>query len=352
MSQPENYRDVRAFSQSSLKLLDFSPQKFYWDEYRWVMGLTDDRPIIEPSDAMNLGSIVDILLTRPNDLDTEFAVVKGAPIGQLKAFIDEFWRLEQSGVTDTGQASMEAYLAVGIKQSKLETMVARFQAEGLVYYNSLRQAVGKTVVPEEMMDKAKALVKGMEEDEFMGPIVLQESSMEVLNEWIEVHDQLAIYWETEDGIKLKALLDKVIVDHLKKEVHPYDIKTCGDSYFPDSFAKWRYDLQGAFYTDALRVWMKKQGIEEYELKPFKFLVCFTNDKGIPPQIWEMTDSDYIAGRLGVVHPRRPIRIKGYVMMLDNLRWHMKEDKWKYPREVYGRNGVRELNYYVDEPRRY
>lgn len=348
MSQPEKYRDVRAFSQSSLKLLDFNPQKFYWDEYRWVMGESEERKNDPPTDPMILGTIVDILLTRPNDLEKEFVWLSDPPTGQLKAFIDSFWKFEQQGA-DAGQSATQAYSEVGIKQSKLETMVTKFQDEGLPYYNSLKKAVGKALVSAEVLLKAKTLVKEMLEDEFMGSVLLQEDAMEHLNEWIEVHYQLEIYYFI-DNIPVKALLDKVIVDHLKKTVQPLDVKTCGENSFMEAFAKRRYDIQGAFYTDALRHWMVKQGLEDYNILPFQFHVAFTNERGIKPQIWQMGTYDYYGGRYGIDRPGLK-RVRGYQQMITDLKWHMKENKWKYPREVYMKRGIRELNYYIDEPRR-
>lgn len=346
MSQPENYRDVRAFSQSSLKLLDFSPQKFYWDEYRWVIGETDERVQREPSDAMNLGSIVDILITRPEDLEKEFTAIVGTPSGQLKSFVEEYLKLETLSPEQGSIAiATQAYINIGIKQSKLETMIARFQTEGLQYYNFLRNNTDKTIVSEETLSKAKALVKEMQEDEFMGEIVCQETdSYTSINVDITVHNQLPIYWYV-NNIRYKALLDKVIIDHLKKEIRPYDIKTCGDYHFPESYARYRYDLQGAFYTAALRFWKFENGWDGYTIMPFTFLVCFTNDRGVKPQIWKMTEHDLRVGKEGYG------KIKGYQHLISDLHWHIDNNKWKYHREVYEHEGIRELNYYSDEPSR-
>jgi len=240
---------------------------------------------------------------------------------------------------------------VGFKRDKLETVIQRFQTEGLVYYNALRS--GKKVVMQEVKEKAERLVKQLEEDEYTGPIVKQRSihpfDREFTGEHIEVFDQLAIYWE-EDGIKYKALLDKVIVNHTKKTIQPYDIKTTSSSDFREAFSQYRYDLQGAFYTDALYHWMDQMGWKDYTVKAFTFIVVFTNDKGIAPQLWKMGSSDYRSGRDGI---RKVVNfgwhVKGYRSLIYDLQWHIKENKWKYPRSVYLQNGVRELNCYSDAP---
>lgn len=359
MSQPLNYRDVRAFSQSSLKLLDFSVTKFHREEYLWVIGQKLDRPDDGGSDAMTLGSLVDAILTRPDDVKKEYEVINCNVGGQMKDFVEEFFKIEQSMVLpedsmlDPEQAAQVnakvAYDLVGFKRDKLETVIARFRSEGLEYYNALRKTIGKKIVSTEVIEHANSLVKCMEEDEFIGPIIRREKGSGISGggmQTVDVYDQLAIYWE-ERGLKLKALLDKVVVNHMSKTVQPYDIKTTGSSNFQDAYGMYRYDLQGAFYTDALRHWMKEQGIEDYTILPFKFIVAFTNEKGIGPQMWQMGARDYTVGRWGVTRPKEK-KVKGYSTLIDDLLWHIKEDKWKYPKEVYMNKGVRELNYYVDD----
>lgn len=359
MTQPVNYRDVRAFSQSSLKLLDFSVTKFYREEYKWVIGELLERPDDGGSDAMTLGSIVDLLLTRPDDLDKEYVFIKDAPTGQLRQFIEAFRDLEvfYEGRHTTEETAKIAYDSVGFKREKLETVVQRFQTEGLPYYNQLRASVGKKLVNQEVLDKARALVKMLEEDEYTGPIVTQKTTGHFDQFMIEVWDQLPIYWE-EHGLKFKALLDKVIVNHEKKTIQPYDIKTTGSNDFREAFSNYRYDIQGAFYSDALHHFIEQQGWKGYSVLPFVFIVVFTNDKGIGPQLWKMSDYDYVVGKMGHIYRHlgntvitnvRTIRPRGYQTIINDLLWHIKENRWKYPKEVYLKNGLRELNYYVDAP---
>lgn len=356
MSQPIEYADVRAFSQSSLKLLDFSPRQFYREEYPWVIGQTPFKALRAETDSMLLGSLVDVMLTRPKDLDKEYVTVEGAPTGQMKTFVDLYFAYEKDvtkGYTEEltpynhAEITSRAYKGAEFKRDSLEKVTERFKTEGLLYYNSLRKTIGKTVVLAEMMIKATALVRGMLEDEFIGEVVgrIEGTVMDERGTLTQVFNQLAIYWE-EHGLLFKALLDKVIVDHIKKTIQPYDIKTTGESNFMTAFGSWRYDLQGAFYTDALHYWMKQQGLEGYTILPFIFIVCFTNDRGIPPQMWSMGQYDYYAGRYGMYRPKMR-QVRGYQDLIQDLLWHIKEDKWRYSKSVYKNNGVRELNYYAE-----
>lgn len=358
MSQPVEYRDVRAFSQSSLKLLDFSVTKFYREEYLWVIGQINTRKD-ESTPAMGLGSMVDVLCTgKGGDYNNEYKVVECVLSPQLKEYIEEFVKIESTwghGRFEdwADKIGMQAYSNIGIKQSKYDTIKAKFQTEGLQYYNDLKKASGKVVVTKEKDDHAKLLYKGLCEDEFTGPIILQETDTQsFLTVDTVVYNQLAIYFEAY-GLKFKALLDKVIVDHIGKTISPYDIKTTSSSDFTEAFGKYRYDIQGAFYTDALTHWMREMGIENYEIEPFTFIVAFTNEKGIGPQLWQMGNREYEVGRFGIYHPKikGPIR-KGYKTLIGDLEWHIKEGKWKYSRDVYMNNGIRMLNHYADDPYRH
>lgn len=348
--QPVEYRDVRAFSQSSLKLLDFNVNKFYKEEYLWVIGQIDTRKD-EATPAMGLGSMVDVLCTgKEGDYEKEYEAIECGLSPQLKEFTEvlaDLWLANSSA--DPDELGLSAYNIVGIKQSKYETIKAKFQAEALGYYSKLRYAkqTGKTVVTRETDDHAKLLYKGLLEDEFTGLIVgLKEGK--VLEDGVaiwEVHNQLAIYWE-KDGLRYKALLDKILISHRYKTIQPVDIKTTSKSDFREAFGVYRYDIQGAFYTDALIYWMKEQGIGDYEILPFKFIVAFTNEKGIGPQLWQMSDNDYAIGRLGTGGPNLR-KVKGYQCLIDDLEWHIKEGKWKYSKDVYENNGIRMLNHYAD-----
>ena len=85
---------------------------------------------------------------------------------------------------------------------------------------------------------------------------------------------------TYERVDCKALLDMVIINHKDKTIQPIDIKTMGDYTinFPKSLRQRRYDIQAAFYVEAL----KSKGVyATYEILPFKFIVESTIDPGNP-----------------------------------------------------------------------
>tara|TARA_Y100000593_G_C4216054_1_gene289276 strand:- start:380 stop:910 length:531 start_codon:yes stop_codon:yes gene_type:complete len=144
----------------------------------------------------------------------------------------------------------------------------------------------------------------------------------------DVYDQLRVDFVYDD-IACKGFLDRVVVDHNKKEVHPVDLKTTGKSVleFRNSFIKYGYFRQAAFYQEGIKHWMKTQPkIWEYELKNFKFIVaemaCNHN-----PVIFECSDADLLAGKLGGNFIGGSKRVKGFAELLEDLKWHRENDNW-------------------------
>jgi len=347
MSQPTKYKETKALSQSSLKSLDWNPKKFYEDEYLWLQGITQTRPEHPISDSMKIGELVDIHYTRPEDLDSEYVIIPEAPTGQMLIFVDEFFRIESgasNGYTvplsevDIASIANTAYSTAGFKRDTLEKVLERFKTEGAMYYTALRKSIGKTVASPEIRRTADYIIKSFDQDLFIGPIMrLKETPM------LKIYNQMEIYF-TWQGVALKALLDKVVVDHEAKTIQPYDIKTASDA-FPSSFMNWRYDLQGAFYTLAIEEWAFFNGCEVYKILPFKFIVGYST--GQRPEIWEMTQGDLTAGEEGGIN-RFGRQVKGYKQLIEQYKWHVENNKWDYSQEVYESNGVRLLNCYKDE----
>lgn len=107
--------------------------------------------------------------------------------------------------------------------------------------------------------------------------------------------------------------------------------------FPVSFLKWRYDLQAAFYSEALR-----QQYPGYKVMNFKFIVISSLQLK-KPLIYKCTDTDLLVGKHGGMNTFNNRKIKGYEQLMDDYVWHSENNLWEYPREVYERNGEVDLN---------
>lgn len=342
MGQPKEYRDIKALSQSSLKLLDQSPRKFYETEYQWLIG-AKDKPEIEVSDAMRLGELVDCLLLTPSDFSSSFVVHTGeTPTGQMLDFTNKYFKQEKEQTnnyekkleqSEIDQIAENVYIEVGFKRDSRDTVLKRFKTEALDYYKSLRAGIGRAVISPEMHLKALRMVDQLNANEFTGPILNPGPDVEKLV-------QLPIYKEDfcQFRVPVKGLLDLVLIDHSTKIISTYDLKTTSEFNFTSSYISRRYDIQGSLYNELSMYLIGDMKLGGYKVKDsFKFIVGSTI--GGMPEIWKMNFNDLKTGRLGGknLYGRT---IKGFKGLIDDYKWHVENNKWDYPKEVYENNGVR------------
>lgn len=147
--------------------------------------------------------------------------------------------------------------------------------------------------------------------------------------------QLPIYF-LYNGVECKALLDFVVVikdingDIL--QVQPIDLKTMfGNTFdFPESIKTRRYDIQAAWYTEAIYAHFCLDRENEDLVAPFKFIVESTSKQG-KPLIFEM-DKEYLyEARVG-----KQISPSYYVSGMDDIIrkfiYHT-ENGWELEQEI-------------------
>jgi hypothetical protein len=140
------------------------------------------------------------------------------------------------------------------------------------YYNSLWEAEGKQVLSQEEKDLIDSIVMSLTSNDLIVNYIKKRD-----NPNLRYLYQHAEFFDFE-GVRCKALLDLVIVDDKNRTLQPIDIKTIGDytQNFPKAVRKRRYDIQAAFYTEALR-----KGNPKWTILPFIFVVESTLQPGNP-----------------------------------------------------------------------
>ena len=100
--------------------------------------------------------------------------------------------------------------------------------------------------------------------------------------------QLPLYF-TVNGVRCKALLDKVDVNLLQKLIWPQDIKTFREEtlLFPKAIRERKYHFQAAFYTRAIQECLMQissligEDVMYFDILPFSFIVESTKTPGCP-----------------------------------------------------------------------
>lgn len=324
-----NYRQVKAINNSLMGVYedDYAAFVAYW--------VNDQALPRKDEEYLTLGSVVDTLLTKPDDYDELFAIFKGkAPTApQMVKFCSELSKLYSTGMPVEGYYSL-AYEAAGISTPKLEGFVARF-LEYKPYFEFLVSSTGKSVITKEQASKAGVIVEQLRNNPYTKAIVNAEDTPNG-----QVFNQLEIYGQYE-GIPTKGAIDRLLVSHTKRTVQPVDFKSSYNVLdFRTSYFKYRYYRQGSYYSHLLENWLKEKGWGDYKILPFTFVVCSTS--GGQHWLYRMSKEDLFAAQLGG-ETKFGYKIKGWQTILDEIVYLQDKREWAFPYECLAHNGIMELN---------
>lgn len=241
------YFDSPAVNNSTLSQV-FNP--------RWIEWKLQNREVEDQDKRVyRIGSAVDCLLTDPERYSKEFFIFsESKPSGLMGKFIDA---IKIDVLTETEDplqiAEIEtafkiAYEISGYKKSYAAVKSAFLGDEKFCAYHRARMlSKGRTIISTDEMTEVECAVNSIKE---VG--ILREYFNLNKPIGIETILQCPIYFEYK-GLQCKALLDGLVIDHTKKLIMPFDLKTTGSSVmeFSESFWKYGYYRQFAFYTIGL-----------------------------------------------------------------------------------------------------
>lgn len=328
----ENYYEVKAVSQSQLTNLSYGP-KYYKNNLDKVQ---------EDSDAMTIGSLVDCLITEKDNFHKLYYISKfSKPTAQMGLYVDLLFKsyVPDEGILHHENAYEQLRLDNGGKlRDSLDKFKERFEVEGRNYFDELVTGLNYKVITPEQFDIAEKVVNSLLTNEF--------TSKEFEGE--EVLTQMEILWDyvspvDDEIIKCKSKLDLVVINNSEKTIYPKDIKVKMDNVgdFYSSYLRFRYDLQAAFYTDALEWFIIQNNLldkngKKYTIAPFKFIVESAKYPGTP-LIFQVSQNDLNVGRYGGTLKGK--KYKGYVELIEELRYYEKNQRFDYEKSVIEAGGI-------------
>ena len=358
----EDYYINPAISQSQLKLLlgpDPSifntiqePDLYFEEKKHFIIGDGVDMQLTRPIEEFNQKFHISNLQNKPSD--TIKSIVNQV-YDEQKAFNLRNPTFDQTiGVLQ----DYPGYILLACNDHNYQpnwkdsTRVAKV-GESWEYWEDLKAAEGKVVLSQEENDLISQIVMSIRTNP------TTSKYFQVENNFVEILDQYSIYF-TYEGIECKALLDRVIVDHKNKTIQPIDFKTMGDQtlYFPKSLRQRRYDIQAAFYNEALK---SKKVYETYEILPFKFIVESTINPGNPLvftcsqellRIGQFgAPKTYLYGKIvseGYDHMSEyksmvTLEIKGFHQLIEDYKWYM-ENEFEKNRKIVESQGEFQLDW--------
>ena len=252
--QPEaNYYTLPLISQSSLKTFIHSPLDY---KYQYVDGGNAQR---EPTANMSLGSLVHSMILEPQLTDSEFFVLRESERPDQK-----------TGMTSNANKAWKALLVDSCATAS------------------------KSLVTESMHAQASQMTQACCQHVLAASFLF--TAFSVTNEW-DVYTEQAIRWQhPESELALKSKLDRILVDPAKGECVVLDYKTTSSGNLKDfgwSVKKFGYDIQAAFYQDAVVSFLE----ELYPGITFDVRVLFIPQKStIPYQVLGVVEIDELTLR--------------------------------------------------------
>jgi hypothetical protein len=315
---PENYRSYPAINYSLLAKLDRSPRTVLQEE--------------KSSEALSFGSLVDCLLTSPEEVDKRFIKVpESAPTGQLLTYTEYLAGLYEL----SDDAYNQAYVVSQAKKDSPEKMKEKFDLIGKPYYDFLKSSNDKMVIPREMWMRAETASNTLKTHEFTQRWFSPGYEEEILY-------QLPIAFKADvleyKDVEFKCLLDLIKVDHLTKTIRPRDIKTTSESimyWYDNSFFKWKYYLQAALYHRGVLAW-RDANYPDYSVDGFGFIVI-NSQFPTNPLCFETSPTTLSKGWTGFYDKEKGYR--GVAELASDLLWHKQYDLWEYPKSAYEAKGV-------------
>ena len=334
------YRAVVMDSSSSLK--DFSQdRKKYYKKYYLGEKVED-----KDSSAANMGRIVETLLMEPHLFDEKFYMSSCAstPTGLMLDFVEALYKVTRDSTDENGVVTkdfdamtLEAYTLSGFK-IKYDAVIGKFlNSDASIYYNEIRMVRSKnlTVVNTIEISIAEKIVEQLKTNDTTAPIVNLVNSSRYT-----VIDQMQIEGYDIDGLPLKSMLDKVIIDHDEKIIRPYDLKCTWsvENFYEEYYLYRRAYIQAYLYFHAMLKLADDPDSEYYgyTVDYLQFIVCDSTNY-YQPLIYTIDIDDMQDAYNGFVHKGRTY--PGVKDVIAALKWCKKEGIWNISHKNYLSNGV-------------
>lgn len=343
----QEYHKLPFLSASRMKVFLSDRHKFkkYYVDF-------EKEPVKKHTGSTLLGDLVDFFLLRDIEnggveyFDDVYSRYQGKmPTPQFKEFTDLLYEntIEASNDEGVQTKSFEELLKETFeefaykegervkfklkKYNNYENFVVDFHTNCFEYYKALRDTTDKSIVTLSEVEAARKVVKKATESWVTRKFFMLRSSSE-----IKVIKQLPVIFQFE-GETLKGLIDYVLIDHHKKLIYPYDLKTLyRQSEFQNNFFRFGYWIAIALYTTGLKVWAEENGMKDYTVKPLGFLRVSTSFFEAP-LITLTRDEQYVKCMDGFDGR------KGLIEIVQDIRYHKEKGFWDMTVEDHKKNGI-------------
>ena len=334
------YRAVTMDSSSSLKEFSQDRRKYY---KKYVLG---EKVEEKENAAANMGRIVETLLMEPETFDDKFflSTCMSAPTSLMLDFVEALYRVTKDATDENGivkrqfmELAEEAHKLSGFK-IKLEAVLNKFiGSDAEVYYNEIRtvRTKGLSIVTTTEISIAEKIVEQLKSNSTTAPIVNLVNSSRY-----SVMDQLQVEGYEIDGLPLKSMLDKVIVDHNERVIKPYDLKCTWsvENFYEEYYLYRRAYIQAYLYYNAMLKLADDPESEYYGYRVdyLQFIVCDSSNY-YAPLVYTLDIDDMQDAYHGFVHKGRTY--PGVKDIIASVKWATSTGIWNVSHKNHLANGV-------------
>lgn len=310
-----DYFQIPAISNSGLSTFNYDPS-YYHKVY-----VTKEIKDKKESDSLIFGSLVHCLILEPQEVQNRYVLSTLKPEEIPSGMMLDFYTALLKQEIHDNLAYQTAYQISGYKISidKVIENAKKFDK----YYAEKLAARDKTVITQSIYDTAR-IAADVAMDNPQWEAILGKGK-----KWTE-YKELEILWTEEvNGMKLdfKAKLDHLFISQEEDIVIAkyFDYKT--DSKNPvhkyiDTFLFWKSYRQMAFYQKAIVNFIEQE---------------FPNAKLIVRPAMHLVPIDAARMKSLIYQVDKSYLEKGHLELnkdLNDLVWHIKHDKWEYPKDTY------------------
>lgn len=283
------------------------------------------------------GSLVDTLLTAPEEFEEKFLVssVK-TPSELVLKVLRQLWDTVDDKQLDLEHIPEKIRLKAMNDNAfytywKDTTRLNKLQEDGYEYYRLMSLGLKKIIVSEEDVKTAKACAEAVTTNETTRKYFLSNPFEKDTENLYQLKFKTSI-----DGYTVRCMFDVIHVDHVNKTITPADLKTTGknEEDFQHSFLQWCYFIQAELYYNILKkAILNDEYFKDFTLLPFRFIVV--NRDNLSPLEWIVTENTY-----------EVLRKAGYPStweLIPIMHWHLKQRIFNYTKESYTNNFSREIS---------
>jgi hypothetical protein len=334
----KEYRALSIDSSSTLKDFYDSPIKYF---QKHILGEEQED---EAASAL-IGSIVHtFLLELPEKIDEKYylSTCESTPTEKMLDFCNALFRHTVINCTEDGEITTSfqelcelAHQESGFKW-KLDRVLNDFTGKlPEQYYRELREAWGqkKKIVTVKDLSLAEKIAECARQDEVSGPLVNLES-----NNNVQVYSELQVDGFEIDGLSLKAMIDKIIVDHEMHTVQGNDLKIVWSpsKFYNEYYLARKSFIQAYVYTKAIEHIMPDIAGDNYVQLPFQFIAIDSTMKE-RSLVYRTCSQDLEEAYNGFYE--RGWYYRGVKEIVSDLLWHKDCGVWNTSRMAYMNNGI-------------